>query len=588
MSLCTHFRDALGPKRRFRMKSSNTTKMGHAVWVLAGLMLGGLFGETGTSLGAEHTWARKADMPTARFIHSASVVDGKIYVIGGQASEPGSEAIMAVEVYDPTMDSWTQKANIPTGLGYTSTAVGNGKIYVVGGTTELSMVFEYDPTMDSWTRKADLPESRWLHAASAVDGKVYVIGGGSSVTNPVGHSTVEVYDPATDTWTRKANMPFGVWGLCTTVVDGKIYALGGRPSWTAGPYVQEYDPATDTWTRKNNMPIGVSQMGSVVLGDKIIVIGGWLISNQSPYTAVQMYDPDTDIWTIEGDTPFLRATFSASVVNHRIYAIGGTDRPHPCPATSTVYELTVSGPPPDFNSDGVVDIKDLVRLIESWGQDDPLADIAPALGDNVVDVLDLAFLMKYWGQDANFIAHWKLDETGGDIAYDSAAQNNAQVMGDALWQRESGRVNGALQLDGVDDCLNAPFILDPTRQPFSAYVWTKGGQPGQTIISQQGGLAEWLSLDAAGALNSTLTFPLPAVTSDVVITDDQWHHIGLVSDGAGISLYVDDVEVVRSDTSPILPAYGDLQIGTGKNREPGTFWSGMIDDVRIYDRVVVP
>ena len=85
-----------------------------------------------------------------------------------------------------------------------------------------------------------------------------------------------------------------------------------------------------------------------------------------------------------------------------------------------------------------------------------------------------------------------------------------------------------------------------------------------------------------------MTFPLPAVTSEVVTTDDLWHRIGLVSDGSGISLYVDDVEVARSDASPVLPASGGLQIGAGKNLEPGTFWSGMIDDVCIYDRVVVP
>jgi len=186
------------------------------------------------------------------------------------------------------------------------------------------------------------------------------------------------------------------------------------------------------------------------------------------------------------------------------------------------------------------------------------------------------------------LAHWELNETEGDIAYDSVADNDAVVMGDALWQPEGGQIDGALQFDGIDDYLAASFILDPVKQPFSAFAWIKGGQPGQTIISQQGAFGAWLSVDPAGALSTGLTFPLPAVTSDVVITDDQWHHIALVSDGAGMSLCVDNVEVVRSSTSPIMPATGDLHIGAGNNLEPGTFWSGMIDDVRIYDRVVAP
>ena len=87
---------------------------------------------------------------------------------------------------------------------------------------------------------------------------------------------------------------------------------------------------------------------------------------------------------------------------------------------------------------------------------------------------------------------------------------------------------------------------------------------------------------------STLTYPLTTVKSKAVITDDQWHRIGLVNDGAGLSLYVDDVEVVRSNVGPILPYPGGLQIGTGKNQEPDSFFSGLIDGVRIYGRVVTP
>jgi hypothetical protein len=33
---------------------------------------------------------------------------------------------------------------------------------------------------------------------------------------------------------------------------------------------------------------------------------------------------------------------------------------------------------------------------------------------------------------------------------------------------------------------------------------------------------------------------------------------------------------------------GDLQIGAGKNLDPSTFWFGLIDDVRIYDRAITP
>jgi len=51
---------------------------------------------------------------------------------------------------------------------------------------------------------------------------------------------------------------------------------------------------------------------------------------------------------------------------------------------------------------------------------------------------------------------------------------------------------------------------------------------------------------------------------------------------------VDDVEVAHDTQTGLKGSDGGLYIGAGKGLEPGTFWSGMIDDVRIYDRVVAP
>ncbi|MHC4630241.1 MAG: LamG-like jellyroll fold domain-containing protein, partial [Planctomycetota bacterium] len=52
--------------------------------------------------------------------------------------------------------------------------------------------------------------------------------------------------------------------------------------------------------------------------------------------------------------------------------------------------------------------------------------------------------------------------------------------------------------------------------------------------------------------------------------------------------YADDAEVGK-DTQPGLGgSAGGLYIGAGKNLEPGSFFSGLIDDVRIYDRAITP
>merc|ERR1712008_326000 len=77
------------------------------------------------------TWTRVASLSVARSCHTATVVDGKIYVLGGDRIDPDDEdedevttdrtdaydpaadnwqALNAVEAYDPVADTWTTLA----------------------------------------------------------------------------------------------------------------------------------------------------------------------------------------------------------------------------------------------------------------------------------------------------------------------------------------------------------------------------------------------------------------------------------------------------------------------------------------------
>ncbi len=251
----------------------------------------------------------------------------------------------------------------------------------------------------------------------------------------------------------------------------------------------------------------------------------------------------------------------------------------------------------DFNSDGKVDIDDLVILIEHWETDEPLCDIGPMpWGDGVVDRADVEVLMSYYGQeidDPTLVAHWKLDEIEGDMALDSAGGNDALVTPDARWQPEGGMVGGALEFDGADDHVSTPSVLNPADGPFSVFAWVKGGAPGQVVVSQAGG-DDWLMADpSAGKLMTTLQkprgrSPVPPLVSEVVITDGQWHRVGLVWDGTDRILYVDDAEVARDAQAAPAGSTGGLYFGCGKEREAGTFFSGLIDDVRVHSRAVTP
>jgi hypothetical protein len=254
----------------------------------------------------------------------------------------------------------------------------------------------------------------------------------------------------------------------------------------------------------------------------------------------------------------------------------------------------------DFNGDGIVDSADMCIIVDHWGENYPLCDIGPTLwGDGIIDVQDLIVLAEHLFKDVNdptLIAHWALDETEGDTAYDSSGGYNGTLIGDLVWQPDRGMVAGALQFDGINDYVSTEFVLDPGIGVFSVFAWIKGGAPRQIIISQS--IEEddfnWLCVDASeGNLMTELKYVSRGgsgapLVSQTPIIDNVWHRVGLSWDGTNRILYVDDVEVA-GDTQPGLVSLGSgLYIGASKNREPGTFWSGLIDEVRIYNRVVKP
>ena len=163
-----------------------------------------------------------------------------------------------------------------------------------------------------------------------------------------------------------------------------------------------------------------------------------------------------------------------------------------------------------------------------------------------------------------------------------------------MWQPIGGIVDGALEFDGINDWASTPFVLNPADGSFSVFTWLKGGAPAQVLISQQNG-ANWLMLDPAdGTLMTELRGShnrsryVGPLASEATVTDDDWHRVGLVWDGSNRTLYVDDMPVAEDTQADLVSSTGGLYIGAGSKLEAGSFFSGLIDDVVIFNRAVTP
>jgi len=237
---------------------------------------------------------------------------------------------------------------------------------------------------------------------------------------------------------------------------------------------------------------------------------------------------------------------------------------------------------PNDNSYLAYDIKDFIKnrngtgIINLFNPDNP--------GETHIS-FELDFNSK--------IAHYPLDEAEGNIAGEKINNLDGIIIGSPNWQPEGGKVGGAILLNGIDNYIATPFILDPSEGPFSVYSWIKGGMPGQAIISQSYLTSRprngqtWLSLSPEGKLVTDLrdnNSRAPLIAQEPVITDNDWHHVGVVWDGSKRHLYIDGKQAAKDNVnlSKLLTSYGELYFGAGKNLELNSFWSGIIDNIRIY------
>jgi hypothetical protein len=148
-------------------------------------------------------WTRKADMPTARGLLCASVVDDKIFAIGAGGPSP-FPVLSTVEMYDPLTDTWARKASMPTAREISSAVTAHGRIYVMVGRTPdtlFARVEEYDPVANTWTSRTNIlstnpliPLPLYSYGGNEVNGRIYAIGGASG-SDRQGLSQVLEYVP---------------------------------------------------------------------------------------------------------------------------------------------------------------------------------------------------------------------------------------------------------------------------------------------------------------------------------------------------------------------------------------------------------
>jgi hypothetical protein len=209
--------------------------------------------------GSTGPWATStSNLPWARRDHTAVVANGFVYAIGGNWSGGnGTTTINYAKLNsDGTIGTWATSTNsLPAARGSHGSVVVNGYVYVIGGNDNLgsavSTVYyaklNADGTLGAWQTANALPAARHSLSAAANNGYIYASGGneGFGSESAVYYARVN-NDGSLSAWASTNSLPDGRSNHTSVTVNGYIYTFGGLDGGSQVTAVNYYSSAART------------------------------------------------------------------------------------------------------------------------------------------------------------------------------------------------------------------------------------------------------------------------------------------------------------------------------------------------------
>jgi hypothetical protein len=195
---------------------------------------------------------------------------------------------------------------------------------------------------------------------------------------------------------------------------------------------------------------------------------------------------------------------------------------------------------------------------------------------------------------SGLMAYWKFDEGSGTVATDSSGNSNTGTLFNGP-MFTTGQVGGALSFDGVNDYVKGKS--GARTGPFSVSLWVQAYKTNQ---------AEWSGIFASADSPAVNTFQIDIGGTSNLGCNGQyrfygqdktgqnislcfgpyttgWQFLTATFDGTAIRLYVNGV--LKASASPSFA--GSIQVlKVGANRGTSLFFSGVVDEARVYNRAL--
>ena len=189
------------------------------------------------------------------------------------------------------------------------------------------------------------------------------------------------------------------------------------------------------------------------------------------------------------------------------------------------------------------------------------------------------------------VAAYGFDEPSGPTVADASGTGNTGTIAGAT-RTVSGRFGGALSFDGVNDRVTVPHAASlalTTGLTLEAWVAPAALGDWRTVLLKErsGGLSYALYASDGGSRPAAFARGASDVdaTGTAALTLNDWTHLAATHDGATLRLYVNGVQVATRALAGSLAA-GTAPLSIGGNGVWGEWFSGRIDEVRVYNRAL--
>lgn len=176
--------------------------------------------------------------------HGVAKVGDRVHVLSGMYRDDDNFFVAdstrhtSLDLNNPAA-GWTDEPDTPIARDHVGTQVVNGKIYIFGGQVDddqyagtRAKAYVFDPATKLWTELASMPEGRGHVDQSAdvyQDRYIIVAGGNKPATRwqDSASDTLLAYDTQRDVWTQIGTMPQVRFGSHTVLDGNTFHILGG-------------------------------------------------------------------------------------------------------------------------------------------------------------------------------------------------------------------------------------------------------------------------------------------------------------------------------------------------------------------------